>query len=390
MEHDPAAALVDQQGAIVAAIEEGKLGRSRALGGIPRTAIRFCLDRAGIGWQDVERVAVATQPGRSFLRKALFRTRLAPFAPISSAYYFNKALGELGRGLNDFRILREMAGGSSEHVTPFDHHLCHAASAYFASPFEKALVISIDNQGDGRSGLIGIGEGTRIHELSSIPFPHSLAWVHTQVTQLLGFSPRVDEHKTQWLSLAGDPVFVDVFVEMLQRVRQGQPRLNSKYFKHDFAGKLSFKGEFYRRLGIPQETRSQPSPTDLTDPLRANIACSLEKACELVLTGWFESLRKRTRTNYLCLAGGLFLNPLLVGAIERNTGFEKIYVQPAAGNEGTALGTAWLAWHQAPNRPGWHQQGTSIGVPRTPTQRLSRCWTIARHPIDGSIPKTGK
>ena len=111
MGHDPAAALIDGQGAIVAAIEEGKLGRTRSFGGIPRAAIRFCLERAKIRWQDVERVAVASEPRRAFLRKTLLRARLAPLSPVSSAYYFNKALGELGRELNNARILHEMSGG---------------------------------------------------------------------------------------------------------------------------------------------------------------------------------------------------------------------------------------------------------------------------------------
>jgi len=109
-EHDSAAALIDGQGAVVAAIEQGKLGRSRVLGGIPGSAIRFCLDRTGIGWRDIERVAIAIQPGRSWARKALFRARLAPLSPVSSAYYLNEAFGEFGRELNNIRILRRMAG----------------------------------------------------------------------------------------------------------------------------------------------------------------------------------------------------------------------------------------------------------------------------------------
>jgi carbamoyltransferase len=349
--HDPAAALIDRQGLVVAAIEEGKLGRSRAIGGIPRAAIRFCLERAKISSEDIEQVAVASHPGHSFLRKALFRLRLAPLAPISSAYYLNKALGELGRDMNNLRILREMFGGSADRVFTFDHHLCHAASAYFASPFERALLVSFDNQGDGRAGLVAVGEGTRIRELSSIRFPHSLAWVYTQVTQLLGFSTRSQEHKTQWLSLGGEPVFADVFVEMLRRAPQGSPHLKPRYFRNEFAGKLSFTDEFYRRLGIPPESLSQHSTPDLTNPLWMNIASSFEKACEVLLAEWLESLRGQTGTKYLCLAGGLFLNPLLVAAVERQTKFEKVFVQPAAGNEGTSLGAAWLAWHQALNRP---------------------------------------
>jgi carbamoyltransferase len=350
MGHDPAAALIDDQGAIVAAIEEGKLGRTRSFGGIPRGAIRFCLERARIRWQEVERVAIASQPGRAFFRKALFRARLAPLAPISSAYYFNKALGELGRELNNSRILQELAGGAADRVINYDHHLCHAASAYFGSRFEKSLIVSLDNQGDGRAGIVGLGERTRLRELSSIPFPNSLGWLFTQITSLLGFSTSASEHKTQWLSLSGEPVFADIFMEMLRRGPKGVPHLNKKYFKRDFGGKLSFSGEFYRRLGIPQVPIVEFSSEDPDNGLRMNIASSLEKACETVLAEWLESLRSRTNTKNLCLAGGLFLNPLLVAAIEKQSGFEEIFVQPAAGNEGTALGAAWLAWHEKAGR----------------------------------------
>jgi carbamoyltransferase len=349
MGHDPAAALIDGQGTVVAAIEEGKLGRSRGLEGIPRAAIRFCFNRAGIDWRDVDQVAIASEPGRALMRKALFRARLAPVSPISSAYYLNKALGELGSELNNLRMLREMAGNRSNRVSRLDHHLCHVASAYFAAPFERALVVSLDNCGDGRSGFVGLGEGTRIRELLSIPFPHSLAWVFNQVTRLLGFSASAEEHKTQWLSLVGEPTFTELFVEMLRQGHQGPPHLNARFFKRDFAGKVSLGDEFYRRLGLSPQSWAQSSIPELTSTLQKNIASSLEKACELVVTEWLESLRTRNGTKYLCLAGGLFLNPLLIAAIERNTGFEKIFVQPAAGNEGTSLGAAWLAWHQTPN-----------------------------------------
>src|ERR1700719_2031843 len=266
MGHDPAAALIDGQGAIVAAIEEGKLGRTRSFGGIPRAAIRFCLERAKIHLQDIERVAVASQPNRAFLRKAFFRGRLAPLAPISSAYYFNKALGELGRELNNLRILHEMVGGSRDRVIQLDHHFCHAASAYFGSAFERALVVSLDNQGDGRAGLVGLGEGTRIRELSSIPFPDSIAWLFTQVTSLLRFSNSASEHKTQWLSLSGEPVYEKLFVEMLRQGAKGPPHLNRKFFNRRFAGNLSFSGEFYRRLGIPQGPLAENVTQDPDNP----------------------------------------------------------------------------------------------------------------------------
>jgi carbamoyltransferase len=344
MEHNPAVAIIGD-GGVTAAIEEAKLARARSEHGIPRLAIQFCLDRAGIKWKDVDRVAVASLPARAWSRKALFRTRQAPLSPISSIYFLNKASGELGRELNNFRIVREMAGGARDRVQGFDHHLCHAASAYFASPFDRALIVTLDERGDGRSGFAGAGNGRQIREVAGISFPHSLAWVYTQITKLLVFRPHADEHKTQWLSTTGDPVWRDLFIAMLQRSPQSPPGLNSKYFRRDFAGELPFSDEFYRSLGISREAEPH-----LDGKLSANLAASLQQACTAIVVDWLETLRKQTGERQLCLAGGLFLNPLLVAAVEEKTRFEKIFIQPAAGNEGTALGAAWLAWHQSPDR----------------------------------------
>ena len=342
MEHAPAAAIIGDRG-VIAAIEEAKLTRTRAVEGIPRRAIQFCLERAGVKWQDVNRIAIASRPGRAWWRKVMFRTRLAPFAPVSSVYFLNKASGELGRELNNFRIVREMASGARDRVQGFDHHLCHAASAYFASPFDRSLVVTLDERGDGRCGFAGVGEGAQIREVAGISFPHSLAWVYTQVTKLLGYGPHDDEHKTQWLSTTGEPVFTDLFTGMLRRSSDSPPHLNSKYFQRDFAGDPSFSDEFYRRLGIAREAAPQLDPQ-----LGANVAASLQQACADIVVQWLETLRKQTGERALCVAGGLFLNPLLVATIEAKTGFENIFVQPAAGNEGTALGAAWLARRQSP------------------------------------------
>src|SRR5579863_1510181 len=217
MGHDSAAALIGDSG-VVAAIEEGKLARTRGAEGIPRAAIHFCLERAGISWRDVAHVAIASDPARAWRRQAWYRARVAPFGPVSSGYFLNKAFGELGRELNNFRIVKQLAGAPAGRVEALDHHLCHAASGFYASPFEKALTVSLDERGDGRAGFVGIGEGARIREVESIAMPHSLAWAYSQVTKLLGFRAHSDDHKTQWLSLAGEPVFTDLFLTMLRGI----------------------------------------------------------------------------------------------------------------------------------------------------------------------------
>ena len=338
--HDPAAALLDPQGEIIA-IEESKMARSRDASGIPREAIAYCLERAGIGWSDVETIAVASEPRKAWRRSTGLRLRQAPRAPVASGYYLSKSVGELGRELNNFRILDSLAGEPAGRVIASGHHVAHAASAFFASPFDRALVLVMDEQGDGRSGLAAIGEGAKLRTIDEVSFPHSLAWVYSQVTELLGFTPRKDEQKVQWLSLFGAPEFENLFLEMTRRDSSPWPHLNRHFFTSGFAGRLAFSDTFYKRLGIPRS-----SGKIATDAVRANLAASAQEAVAKVVVSLLESLRTGNKIEHLCLAGGLFLNPLLVSAIERNTGFQDIFVQPAAGNEGTAAGAAWNEWHK--------------------------------------------
>lgn len=342
MTHDPSAALLSE-GRIVAAMEEGKLTRARQVEGIPRAAIQYCLEKTGIAWRDVDRIAIAGRPFQACTRELLFRTRLAARSPLSSAYFVNKAFGEFGRQLNNFRILRELSGAPSKIIS-FDHHLCHAASAFYASGLDRALTLTLDERGDNRAGLVATCNSGELTEIGSISLPHSPAWLFSQITRLLGFSPHQDEHKTQWLSLSGEPAYAGAFVKILRRPPPGEPRLNTEYFTSEFGTELCFTAEFYRALQIADFSAAhQTVKPQLTFTQRANIAASLQKALTIVLAEWIEAFRTKTQQSDLCLAGGLFLNPLLVSSIEKNTAFERVFVQPAAGNEGTALGAAWLA-----------------------------------------------
>ncbi|HEV2520757.1 MAG TPA: carbamoyltransferase C-terminal domain-containing protein [Candidatus Acidoferrales bacterium] len=346
--HDSAAALLSDAGAI-AAMEESKLVRMRTAAGIPREAIRFCLERAGTGWAGVECVAVASRPLRAWVRQAWMRAKLTPFAPVPSGYYQTKALGELGRELNNGRLLQALGESPDLRVLHLEHHLCHAASAFYASDADRALVLTLDEQGDGRSGSIALGEGQRLGVLETIPFPHSPAWIFSQVTDLIGFTPHADEHKTQWLALEGDPAFESLFLELLRRAPGKLPHLAARYFNPGLAGHIAFSPKFYRAVGVDAaigkaaETGSPRPP--IPEVLRKQLAASVQQACCAVAAELAERYRKQTGAKSLCLAGGLFLNPVVVSHVERNTGFEHVFVQPAAGNEGTALGAAWYVRH---------------------------------------------
>jgi carbamoyltransferase len=352
--HDSAAALLSDAG-ILAAMEESKLVRMRTAGGIPREAIRFCLERAGTGWSGVECVAVASRPLRAWVRQAWMRAKLTPFAPVPSGYYQTKALGELGRELNNGRLLQMLGESPNLRVLHLEHHLCHAASAFYASAADRALVLTLDEQGDGRAGSIALGEGSRLRILESIPFPNSPAWIFSQVTNLIGFAPHADEHKTQWLGLEGDPVFEGLFLEILRPSPGKLPHLATGYFNAGLAGHIAFSPKFYRAVGVDpaigKAAESGSPRPQIPEALRKQLAASVQQTCCTVAAELAERYRKQTGAKSLCLAGGLFLNPVVVSHVEKNTGFDHVFVQPAAGNEGTSLGAAWYVHHHVQGSP---------------------------------------
>jgi carbamoyltransferase len=352
--HDSSAALLSENG-IVAAMEESKLVRSRTAGGIPREAIGYVLKRGGIGWHDLSSLAVASRPLRAWAREAWLRARLTPLAPLSSGYYQAKALGDLGRELNNQRLLPLLGKSPGPRIIPLEHHLCHAASAFYASPAERAVVLTLDENGDGLAGTVMLGEGARLRLLRSISFPHSLGWLFSQVTELIGFNPHGDEHKTQWMGLEGEPVFEALFLDILGGASGESPRLQSRYFTPGLAGSVAFSPQFYRAIGVePVTQKAAPNNlprVPLAEPLRRQLAASVQQACSTLAARLAEGFRQATGAKELCLAGGLFLNPVIVSEVERLTGFDRVFVQPAAGNEGTALGAAWYLRHQLQGAP---------------------------------------
>jgi len=349
MAHDPAAALVDERG-VVAAMEETKLERSRNVTGIPLAAIRCCLDLAGARLADVQCLAVASKPARTWARRAWLHSRHTPVTQLPSGSYQAKALGELSRELNYSQLLHQLDELLSAKVQHLDHHLCHAASAFFASSLDRALILTLDEEGDGRAGLVALGEGKRLRPIRAVSFPHSLGLVFSQITGLLGFTPHRDEHKTQWLGLSAEPVFESLFLDMFRRKPGELPNLNMRYFHRGLAGRIVFSSNFYRKVGLDPKLFSGASARtpagSVPEPIRGQLAASVQQACATVVVEIAEAYRKKTKTNTLCVAGGVFLNPVVVAAIEKAAGFDQVFVQPAAGNEGTALGAAWLAWHR--------------------------------------------
>ncbi len=291
-----AACAILKDGDLVAAVEERKISRHHLPGELPVNAIQECLRLAETGNEDVDCIVI-----------------VRPFS-----------IGHETALHLDLRLRFPKA-----RLVLVEHHTAHAASAFYASPFDEATVLTLDRTGDFRCGARWHASGQQIRLESELYYPDSLGDLYGRVTELLGFEPNADEHKVQWLSTAGDDSLAPLFREVLPR---HGARMESSFFDGNRLQGGGFSAQFYDRLGLPDN-----SPIPVT--LRPLIARGLQKAVEetvLEMAGSGENL---------CLAGGLFFNALLVASLERSGHWENVFVQAAAGNAGTAVGAVYHAWH---------------------------------------------
>jgi len=300
-------ALIEEQ-SILFAIEEEKLSRQES-SDVPRLALERCLHENHLRLSDLRGIALAE---RNASKK---RSRNVKSAP-------QQQLHDLLRG-----------GPRPSH---FEHHLCHAASTYYTSGFDRALIFSLDGSANVQSGLVALGDGDEIRQLNTLKFPDSLGWFYTRATELAGLRPHKDEHKIQWLSKDGEPEFLPAFRKLFTWKANGLPSLNRRYFASGPDHRGVFAPPFYRELGLsPRVPVSNPV-------VRANLARSAQDYLEEVVLQLAAKFQEETNTHSLCLAGGIFLNVFLVHALESRGGFRHVYVQPVSGNAGTALGAAYL------------------------------------------------
>lgn len=333
LEHDSAACAHDKDG-LLAAVEEDKLARTPAIGGIPQLAMEQCARIAGMPLAEIPVVALAGRPYQAWLREERFRLGLLMSHP--AAVLGTGSVGRIYKGVHYLRSLRKTFGEKTQ-ILQFEHNLCHAASAFYCSPFDKALVLTLDESGDMLPGLVAWGEGNVLRPLKQISFPNSFGWFYSCVTDLLGFRPRRDEHKTQWLGKDSPADFLPVFRKIFNHTPEGLPRLNRQCFRQAAGGRWGLALELLRELGVSGARPPQ-------DPKwRAAIARSAQELLEESIVALAENFRKKTGAKYLAVAGGVFLNVLLVHALETRAGFEKVFVQPVTGNPDTSLGAAQIA-----------------------------------------------
>ncbi len=330
---DSSVVLVDET-SIVAAIEEEKLSRSAGAGGIPRLRVAGGLEQANARIQDVQVAAFPFRPAICAFREAKFHFRQSLSGAGPSAWI--QSLGQTFRQAAQLRQMRRLYGSSGSFLF-LDHHVCHAASAYYTSPFERALVLTLDERGDMCSGSLYLGEGDDLRPLHTLRFPNSLGWFFSRVAHLIGLRTRRDEHKVQWLSKDGQHDFAPAFRKVFRWNADGLPVLNTRYLGSGAEEDTVFSDAILRDLGLePRIVASDPQ-------LRASLARSARDVLEEIVLTIAERYRKQNSMDSLCVAGGLFLNVFLVRALETRSGFKQVYVQPAAGNSGSALGAALLA-----------------------------------------------
>lgn len=350
--HGDAAAAIVCDGRLIAAAEEERFNRFKHAAGFPQQAIRYCLNEAGIGVEQLDHVGISRDPSAHLHKKILFAaTRVATLARsqikdrLGNAAKVRDLKDELARV---FDVPKKNLRARFHNI---EHHRAHLASCFFVSPFERAALLSIDGFGDFISTMWAIGEANSIEVLGQVEYPHSTGIVYTATTQFLGFPRYGDEGKVMGLAPYGQPLFIDDFREIIRTEENGRFRLNLDYFHHHSEGVEMtwdqgspvigrvFSDEFARRFGPPRAEGAA-----IKDRER-DIAASLQLRLEEVAFHVLNNLHERTGLTDLGLAGGVAYNSVMNGKILLNTPFKRIFVQPAAGDSGTALGVCYQIYH---------------------------------------------
>jgi carbamoyltransferase len=356
--HDSAAALVDD-GTVVAAAQEERFTRVKGDHRFPAHATRYCLAEAGITAPDLDAVAFYDKPFLKFER--LLETYIW-YAPRGVRSFLKAMPLWLKEKLWMERTIRSELGFEG-HVCYPEHHESHAASAFFPSPFASAAIITIDGVGEWCTTSWGVGSANHIELREELRFPHSLGLLYSAFTYYTGFKVNSGEYKVMGLAPYGEPRYVDRILEHLIDLRDdGSFKMNMKYFAYP-AGLTMTNGAFDELFGGPP----RKPETQLTQR-EMDLARSIQDVTELVMMRMAKHVRRETGERNLCLAGGVALNCVANGKIHKEGIFDQIWIQPAAGDAGGALGAALYAWYQVEQQPRPqredgrdHQHGSYLG-----------------------------
>jgi carbamoyltransferase len=342
--HDAAAALL-VEGRIVAAAQEERFTRKKNDPDFPAHAVAFCLRHAGLSPEQLDAVVFYEKPMLKFTR--LLETYLA-VAPGGLKTFPETLQNWLGGKLDLRKTIRaELPGLRPDCEILFtSHHQSHAASAFYPSPFDEAAILTIDGVGEWTTTAIGRGHGNEIKLLQEIRFPHSLGLLYSAFTDYCGFRINSGEYKLMGLAPYGEPKYADAIRRELIDVKpDGSFRLNLEYFNF-LRGTTMTNDKFHRLLGGPPR-----GPEERIERRHMDVARSIQRVTEEIMLKLARHARETTGLKNLCLAGGVALNCVANGLMLREKIFERIWIQPAAGDAGGALGAALAAWHLHPEAP---------------------------------------
>jgi carbamoyltransferase len=364
--HDAAAVLI-MDGDMVAAAEEERFSRIKHDFGFPKLSIEFCLKTGGLTIDDLDYVAFYEKPVVKFER--ILTTALSTF-PRSWKTFGESMITWWGDKLWMKNIIMEELGIPPEKIIFADHHMSHAASALYASPFEEAAVLTIDGVGEWTSATMGYGKAdwgkgqpNEIRLTHEQRFPHSLGLLYSTFTAFLGFQVNEGEYKVMGMAPYGDPVYVEDILKLVHIFDDGSIRLDMSYFSYHYSPDHSYSKKFIKLFGQPRvheeefltprvdPTMDPESPKAKENQHYANIAASIQAVTEEIILKMARSAQQRSGSKNLVYAGGVALNSKANGRILAETPFEEIFIQPAAGDSGGALGAALYTYHILLGKP---------------------------------------
>ena len=364
--HDSAAVII-QDGRLIAAVEEERFSRKKHDSGFPSQAIDYCLRAAGITTQELDYVAFYEKPLLKFER--ILRTQLAAF-PRSWRAFGEAMIAWLGDKLWVKAHIQEKLDISGDMILFVDHHLSHAASVFFASPFDEAAVLTIDGVGEWTTAAKGYARGNwdghgqnQLVLAEEQRFPHSLGLLYSAFTAFLGFRVNNGEYKVMGMSPYGDPNHIEKIEKVFKVYDDGSFWTNMDYFSYQYSPTDTFNQKFIDLFGQPRvhsdtfftaKTNPDLDPNDervKQNQYYADIAASVQRVTEETIIKMLRSLHEETGMDFVCMAGGVALNSKANGRLLRETPFKNIFIQPAAGDSGGALGAALFVEHILLNKP---------------------------------------
>jgi len=334
--HDSAACLV-KDGEIVAAAQEERFTRKKHDHAFPSNTIQYCLNEAGIDSTEIEFVTFYEKPFLKFER--ILETYLA-FAPIGIKSFLKSMPLWIKKKIWIKELIKDELNYSGKIIFP-EHHESHASSAFFPSPFQEAAFLTMDGVGEWSTSSFGIGKENQIELLADIRFPHSLGLLYSAFTFYTGFRVNSGEYKVMGLAPYGEPKYKDLIYQHLIDVKNdGSFKMNMDYF--DYCTGLTMTNSKFHKLfgGLPRKQESKITQKEM------DFACSVQEVTEEIVIKMAKYIKKETGMKYLCLAGGVALNCVANGKLLRSGLFEDIWIQPASGDAGSALGCSLFTWYQ--------------------------------------------